>query len=61
MTQTTAVRTDRLGELVAHLTGCGTRTASAAVQSATDATGGSTDRLEVVAHALVTLRHTRRS
>lgn len=57
----TAARTDRLDELVAHLTGCSAARASAAVRSAAEATGGSDDRLEVVARALVTLRRTARA
>jgi hypothetical protein len=59
--ETPVVRTDRLDELVAHLSGASGAASSAALHSAIEATGASDDRLEVVAHALVTLRRARRA
>ena len=53
---------NRLAELVAHLTGCGPNTALGAVGEAlgiAPAADTVDDRLAVVAHALVTVRHSQ--
>lgn len=51
---------NRLAELVAHLTGCGPNTALGAVDEALGVAPAAEtvdDRLAVVAHALVSVRH----